>query len=80
MGDPQDRAEALDEEVLPENVAPDKFISPEEWDAGAGADEGADEDGLADEDEIGQEREAPLNAENAALHIERGIAAGDDEQ
>jgi len=78
MSDPQDRAEQLDEEELPKDVVPDKFIEPEDWDAGAGADEGADEDGLADEDEICQEREGSLNAEDAALHVERGIASPGD--
>jgi hypothetical protein len=59
MSDPQANAESLDEEELPEELIPDKFIEPEDWDAGAGADEG--EDGPED---------APLDAEDAAMHIE----------
>jgi hypothetical protein len=78
MSDPQANAESLDEEELPEELIPDKFIEPEEWDAGAGADE-ADEhqDSLSDEDEIGQERESSLPAEEAAMHVERGISEGE---
>ena len=74
MSDPQGGAESVDEEELPADLIPEKFIEPEDWDAGAGADEGADEDGLADEDEIAQEREGETPAEEAALHIERGNA------
>ncbi|MEY2471919.1 MAG: hypothetical protein QOK28_1248 [Actinomycetota bacterium] len=75
MSDPQANAEALDEDELPEDLIPEKFIEPEEWDAGAGADE-ADEhqDSLSDEDDIGQERESSLPAEEAAMHVERGIS------
>jgi hypothetical protein len=63
MSDPQDYAESLDDEELPEELIPDKFIEPEDWDGGAGADE--DEDGP---------EEAPLDAEDAAMHVERGIS------
>jgi hypothetical protein len=59
MSDPQSRAESLDDDELPDELIPDKFIEPEAWDAGAGADE--DEDGP---------EEVPLNAEDAALHEE----------
>lgn len=76
MSDPQSGAESVDEEELPADLIPEKFIEPEDWDAGAGADESSDEDGLADEDEIGQERESALPAEEAALHIERGNEVG----
>ena len=78
MSDPQDYAEALDDDELPADLIPDKFIEPDEWDAGAGADE-ADEhqDSLSDEDDIGQERESSLNAEDAAMHVERGISEGE---
>ena len=76
MSDPQAGAESIDEEELPDDVAPDKFIEPEDWDAGAGAAEGETDSGDY-EDDIGQERESPLNAEDAAMHIEPGIS-GDD--
>jgi hypothetical protein len=80
MTDPQNKSEALDDEELPEDLIPDTFIEPEEWDAGAGADEDPEhQDSLSDEDAIGQEREAPLNAEDAAMHVERGIASTGDE-
>ncbi|HVT78092.1 MAG TPA: hypothetical protein VHD87_13740 [Acidimicrobiales bacterium] len=79
MSDPQANAEQLDEDELPEDLIPDKFIEPEEWDAGAGADTAADhQDSLSDEDDIGQERESSLNAEDAAMHVERGISEGDE--
>lgn len=78
MSDPQANAEQLDEDELPEDLIPDKFIEPEDWDAGAGADEGED-DSYPDEDHFAQEKEAPLNAEDAAMHVERGIATTDDE-
>jgi hypothetical protein len=69
MSDPQDKAEALDEEELPEELIPEGFIKPEKWDEGAGA----DEDGASD---VGQDREESLNAEDAAMHVERGISEG----
>lgn len=79
MSDPQARAESLDDDELPADIIPDKFIEPEEWDAGAGADEDADhQDSLPDEDAIGQEREGTLNAEDAAMHVERGNAESDE--
>ena len=80
MSDPQSRAESLDDDELPADIIPDTFIEPEEWDAGAGADEADDHhDSLPDEDDIAQEREGALNAEDAALHVERGIAASGSE-
>lgn len=75
MSDPQARAEQLDEDELPADIAPDTFIEPEDWDRGAGADESADhQDSYPDEDTIGQERSADIPAEEAAMHVERGIA------
>ena len=77
MSDPQSRAEQLDEEELPADIAPDKFIDPEAWDRGAGADEAADhQDSYPDQDSIGQERSADVPAEEAAMHVEHGIAEG----
>jgi len=67
MSDPQDKAEALDETELPEELVPEGWTKPEDWDAGAGA----DEKGASD---IGQDRESTLNAEDAAMHVERGIS------
>ncbi|HVV37351.1 MAG TPA: hypothetical protein VHC63_12155 [Acidimicrobiales bacterium] len=79
MSDPQANAEQLDEDELPEDIIPDKFIDPADWDAGAGADEEPEHmDSLSDEDDIGQERESSLNAEDAAMHVERGISQGDE--
>jgi hypothetical protein len=63
MSDPQDKAEALDETELPEELIPEGFVKPEQWDAG----EGADEKGASD---IGQDREASVPAEEAAMHVE----------
>jgi hypothetical protein len=75
MSDPQANAESLDDEELPEDLIPENFIDPDEWDAGAGSDEAPDhQDSLPDEDQIGQERESSLNAEDAAMHVERGIS------
>lgn len=73
--DPQAGAEQLDEDELPEDTIPEEFIEPEAWDAGAGADERSEhQDSYSDEDDIGQERESSLNAEDAAMHVEQGIA------
>jgi hypothetical protein len=69
MSDPQDYAESLDDDELPEELISDKFIEPEDWDAGAGADEAED----------GPE-EQPLDAEDAAMHVERGIASSDSDE
>jgi hypothetical protein len=70
VSDPQDVAESLDDEELPEELIPDKFIEPEDWDGGAGADEDAD-DGPGDaENDIGQEREGAEAAEEAAMHVD----------
>lgn len=55
MSDPQDRAESLDEEELPAELIPDKFIEPEEWDAGEGADDSDDD--MVDPDDVAQEHE-----------------------
>lgn len=70
MSDPQARAESLDDEELPADLIPDKFIEPEDWDAGAGADE--TDDDIVDPDETGDDREAAIAAEDAAMHVERG--------
>jgi hypothetical protein len=74
MSDPQSRAEQLDEEELPSDLIPEKFIEAEDWDQGAGADE-ADDD-VVDPEDSGLEHESPIAAEDAAMHIERGISEG----
>jgi hypothetical protein len=78
MSDPQANAEQLDEDELPEDIIPENFIEPEQWDAGAGADEAEEhQDSYTDEDDIGQERESSVPAEEAAMHVERGISEGE---
>jgi hypothetical protein len=75
--DPQAGAEQLDEDVLPEDTIPDEFIEPEDWDRGAGAAEGQEfghEEYSGGEDALAQDLQAPLPAEEAAMHIEPGIA------
>ena len=72
MSDAQARAEQLDEEELPADLIPEKFIEPEDWDQGAGADE-ADDDSV-DPQDIGLEHESPVAAEEAAMHIEPGVS------
>lgn len=69
----QERAEQLDEDELPTDLAPENFIEPEDWDAGAGADE-TQTDSDYHESQLGQEREAPIPAEEAAMHVEQGNA------
>lgn len=72
--DPQAGAEQLDEDELPEDLIPDEFIDPADWDAGAGASESEQTD---EDDDVGQEHESAINAEDAAMHVEQGIAEGD---
>jgi hypothetical protein len=81
VSDPQNIAESLDDEELPAELIPDRFIEAEDWDAGAGSSEenALDNDDGVDEDEgeIGQEREGTQPAEEAAMHLDRRSAPPD---